>query len=317
MSKKYAALSESRLKDNSQVPLRYRLAGPLSFGQQLFSVIVRRRSNVTLRILLFHHLTDQLLPGFDEFIQHVMTTHEIVGPSEAESILMGNTAPEPGRMRILLTFDDGFQSQAVAAEKVLDRYGLKAIFFVCPGLMNMPVERQKAAVAKYVFDEKINGSPLWETKLMSWSQAESLLVRGHAVGSHTSHHRRLTELGRAELEAEVRESGEMLERRLGVPIQWFAYPFGDIESIDSRAYEWIRRRYRFSCSGIRGINSVQTQPLALLRDCIDPSAPSQYQDFVLRGGLDFFYRKRAARLGAMAERKIGERETAEILEVKS
>ncbi len=36
---------------------------------------------------------------------------------------------DEGKLRVLLTFDDGFYSNRIVAEKYLDRYSAKALFF--------------------------------------------------------------------------------------------------------------------------------------------------------------------------------------------
>jgi peptidoglycan/xylan/chitin deacetylase (PgdA/CDA1 family) len=255
----------------------------------------------SFRTILFHDLPEAQLAAFDRLVQHVMATHGFITPAEAESILAGSPDPTNLGIRVLLTFDDGFQSQARAAREILDRYAIKALFFLCPGLMDVPAERQKEAIARCIFDGEGETSLPGPMRLLSWSEAKSLLASGHTIGSHTAFHRRLCGLGVEELRSEIVGSGELLEKRLGISVRWFAYPFGNIESIDPSSYELIRSRYEFSCSGIRGLNSSRTHPLALLRDCMDPTSPLEYQEFILLGGVDFFYRKRARRLHVMAE----------------
>jgi len=172
------------------------------------------------------------LPAFERLLRHLMVTHCFVTPAEAESILKGEAVSRNGRSRLLLTFDDGFASQARAAREILSHYGIKGIFFLCPGLMDLPVERQREAVAQYIFEERSGGVATSNIRLLSWAEAKSLLVSGHTVGSHTAFHRRLSELHPGELQKEIVDSAELLEQRLGVSIRWFAYPFGNIESIN-------------------------------------------------------------------------------------
>jgi len=258
------------------------------------------------RVLLFHDIPKEHFRFFERLLEHILAVRGVITPDQAQALLSGQVPVGcQGKIPMLLTFDDGFQSQARVAEKILDKYGVKAIFFICPGLIDIPPEGQREAIAKYIFDGKHGEDLPGNLRLLSWSEAESLLASGHTIGSHTSFHRRLTGLGPEELQGEVLGSGELLEKRLGISVHWFAYPFGNIESIDPSSYELIRSHYEFSCSGIRGLNSNQTHPLALLRDCMDPMSPLDYQEFVLLGGLDFFYRRRARRLHVMAKNADG------------
>jgi peptidoglycan/xylan/chitin deacetylase (PgdA/CDA1 family) len=69
-----------------------------------------------------------------------------------------------------------------------------------------------------------------------------LHAEGFEIGSHSLHHPRLTELGDAELEAEVRGSKEFLESLLGGAYRCrsFAYPY---HAHDRRVMEAVARHY--------------------------------------------------------------------------
>src|SRR6185436_13924958 len=86
---------------------------------------------------------------------------------------------------------------------------------------------------------------------MSWEDLQSLLAAGHTIGSHTLSHQRLSMISNDERKKEIIDSGDVLEKRLGTKIRWFAYPFGDIGSIDAESYRIIRTRYDFCCTGLR------------------------------------------------------------------
>jgi hypothetical protein len=178
---------------------------------------------------------------------------------------------------------------------------VKGLFFVCPGLLTVPQGQQQSAIARYIFDGQPVPRFAKELALLSWKDVEDLAALGHTVGSHTAFHRRLSRLSAGEAEREVFGSADLLDKQLGRPVTWFAYPFGNIESIDASSCEVIGKRYRFSCSGIRGVNSKESHPLALLRDAMAPDSPAHYQEFILRGGLDLYYRKRARRLNRMTQ----------------
>jgi len=257
-------------------------------------------------MLLFHHIPKEQWNGFERLVQRIFASHAIITPDQAEAILEGRVPTATnGRVPVLFTFDDGFKSQLLLAKEVLHRYGVKGLFFVCPGLLTVPQGKQQVAITRYIFD----GQPLprfaEEPALLSWKDVEDLAVLGHTVGSHTAFHRRLSQLSAGEVEREVFGSADLLEKQLGRPVTWFAYPFGNIESIDASSCEVIGKRYRFSCSGIRGLNSKASHPLALLRDEMAPDSPADYQEFILRGGLDFYYRNRARRLHLMAKNAYG------------
>jgi peptidoglycan/xylan/chitin deacetylase (PgdA/CDA1 family) len=264
--------------------------------------ILRRVSGVysagSFRILLFHHISREQMAAFERLLRYVLDVHGIITPEQADGLLAGGVFHnQHGRVPYLLTFDDGFQSHGNVAKEILDQYGVKAIFFVCPGLIDVPREHQRDAIARFIFDGRVRGIDLPdEMAIMSWADLDALVASGHTIGSHTSLHRRLARLSKADQEQEITGAAVSLEQRLGVKVNWFAYPFGDLFSVDQRSLHTIAKHHQFCCSGIRGVNSASNHPLALLREQLDPVGPFDYQQLVVEGGLDIYYRIRARRL---------------------
>jgi len=95
------------------------------------------------------------------------------------------------------------------------------------------------------------------------------------------------------------ESGNILQEKLGIDIDHFSFPFGNIESIDQRAMKIIRGRYKYCYSGIRGNNSIDTNSYAILRDPVSVNDPSGYFKFVVEDGLGFMYKKKRSRMNSV------------------
>jgi len=57
-------------------------------------------------------------------------------------------------------------------------------------------------------------------------------------------------------------------QRLGVPIEHFAYTFGNLASFSEKALMIAQRRFRFVYSGLRGDNAGGVSPFALRRDAV-------------------------------------------------
>lgn len=250
------------------------------------------------QILLFHDIPARWRGAFCVLLEHILRTRHVLTPLQAETYFSKPVINFTGRAPTLLTFDDGFVSNVGAAQEVLDKYGLKGVFFLCPALME--AENQRAAIERYIS----NGGPSTDVtdqlRLMSWKDVDLLLANGHTIGSHTLRHGRLSRLSEAEKEEQVQVAADILEAHTGRQIRWFAYPFGDVDSIDVSALRLVAQRHRMCCSGIRGYNSAETPPLALLRDSVDLSSPAPYQQMVVDGGLHFLYRKARYRLLSMA-----------------
>ena len=249
------------------------------------------------RILMLHDVPESQAANFHRLLKYLLENYGVLTPREAEERLTGKSVPpDRGRVPYLLTFDDGIKSNATVAADILASYGVKAIFFVCPDFLDLPPESHEEVIVDNIYEGKIDESFPEERRLMSWDDCQLLVQSGHTIGVHSLSHRRLTGLDEAERFREIVAPGQILESRLGVPVKWFAYPFGDIDSIDAPSLQLIGSRYSFCCSGLRGINLPKMRPLTLLREQLSVDMPFEHQKLILSGGLDFFYYTRVKRL---------------------
>lgn len=236
-------------------------------------------------VLLFHEVASEDVPTFERLLVHVRNAHGILAPEDIAASYAGAPLPQPrnGRAPCLITFDDGFASNFAVAETVLKRLDVRALFFVCPAFVGIDDQATSAAIRDHMLIEPSGIS------FMDWEQLRKLHGMGHTIGAHTLHHRRLSTLHGAELEREIVESGDWLERELGAPVEWFAFPFGDVGSIHADALNTIAGRFRYCCTGIRGINDVSAGRLGLYRQPLEPRLPFDYQRLIVEGGFDVMY----------------------------
>jgi len=116
--------------------------------------------------------------------------------------------PEGKRGAVSLTFDDARLSQADVGLPLLDRYGVKATFYVSPGRL--------------------------EDRLPVWKQA---VANGHEIGNHSLRHpctgnfpfareKALEDYNLSQMKHELEEANDVIESALGVRPATFAYPCG-------------------------------------------------------------------------------------------
>lgn len=280
--------------------LRYRLALPWLLAHRLLAAAAPTRAG--FRILIFHGIAENRFAAFERLLGHVKRRHGVIAPEEAEA--MTAAAPSFGRRRrppCLFSFDDGFSSNLALAQGVLAQHGVKALFFVCPGLVDLSGENQRAAIAANIHDGRLKGRDLAPgARLLTWTEIEELTRMGHAVGAHGLTHRRLSRLDGGDLRNEIVGAGRCLEQRLGRPVRWYAFAFGDADSVSEAALRIIGENFRLCRSGVRGANGPGTHRLALRADAVDLDAPFAYQQLILEGGLDVRYRPARARLDGLA-----------------
>lgn len=219
-----------------------------------------------LRVLLYHDIDPRDQANFAAQMRWLKRSWNFVSAEQFAAMVSGQ---EPIRGRnLLLAFDDGFASNRVVAEEVLNPMGIKALFFVVSEFVGLEdVDEARRFIAQNIYPGPRAAELPAHWRNMGWADLEALLQQGHCIGGHTSTHARLSQIKtESDLEREIISSADVLEQRLGVPIEHFAYTFGDLASFSSQALEVARRRFRFIHSGLRGDNSAGVAPYALRRD---------------------------------------------------
>lgn len=239
------------------------------------------------RALLFHDVPMAQRPAFARLVTALHQSGRLITPAQAAA----------GHDGVLLTFDDGFHSNLDVARTVLDPLGVKALFFVCPGLIDLEAAAQRQAIAANIFDGKREAGDL---RLMTWDEVESLRAQGHEIGSHTLDHKRLTSLAADARAEQIEGAAQSLSRRLGRVPDWFAYTFGDAWSVDRPSLRDIARVHRFCRSGVRGANPAGVNRLALRADHVELGGDRAWRWLAVEGGLDPFYRRARAHLDGLA-----------------
>jgi peptidoglycan/xylan/chitin deacetylase (PgdA/CDA1 family) len=117
----------------------------------------------------------------------------------------------------------------------------------------------------FVPTAELGGSAHWidGEPVAGWEDVRGLAAAGVAIGSHTRHHRRLTQLAAAEREIEL--IGSLTELREHVPgaAAVIAYPNGDHDEAVCRAAE--EAGYEAAFTTEKGRNGAATDPYRLRR----------------------------------------------------
>jgi peptidoglycan/xylan/chitin deacetylase (PgdA/CDA1 family) len=169
-------------------------------------------------ILTYHSIDDSgsvisIAPEiFEEHVRWLL--HERIRVVSLDRLLQ-DTSEDLGHS-VAITFDDGFANFLSVAPLLLD-HALPATIF---------------AVSNHV-----GGDNRWHGQrdpavpalpLLGWEDLRRLVDRGVTIGAHTRTHARLTALPSARLHEEIGGCVEDLETRLGIRVQYLAYPYGEV-----------------------------------------------------------------------------------------
>jgi len=242
-----------------------------------------------VRVLLYHDIPPDKYEHFQFQLTELKKHWNFITPEEFASHLNGRN-PLNGK-NLLLTFDDGFISNKLVAQKILKPLEIKAIFFVLPNFINISdssLARQYVADHIYPSLEFENVPIDWTN--MNWDDLGELIKDGHTIGAHTMSHAKLSTITeREELQSEIVESAEILHQKLWIPIEHFAFPFGNIDSFSSQAINLAKGRFNFIHSGLRGGNDLEVSNYAIRRDSVTPSDHPFLISSFLNGAADFQY----------------------------
>jgi peptidoglycan/xylan/chitin deacetylase (PgdA/CDA1 family) len=242
----------------------------------------------SLRVLIYHDVAPGAMERFAEQMRWLSQSWRFITAERFAAMMQGDQ-PIEGR-NLLLTFDDGYASNRVVAETVLRPMRIPAVFFIISEFADIAGRADAREFVRRRIVPGMAGSPADHVSNMRWGDLEALLEQGHTIGAHTCTHARLATIdSNAELEREIVHSADTLSDRLGTTIDHFAWPFGDAASIDVRALDIARRRFRFVHSGLRGNNAGGVSPFAVRREAAAPDESRATLGAWVEGIADFRY----------------------------
>jgi peptidoglycan/xylan/chitin deacetylase (PgdA/CDA1 family) len=144
---------------------------------------------------------------------------------------------------IVLSFDDGYQSQSTRARRMLDRLGW-------PAVLDLAVKNVGLAGG------------------LTRGEVRAMLRDGWEIDAHTLRHVDLTTLDPARLRDEVAGSRAWLRHAFGVPVDFFCYPAGRYDQAVEAAVH--AAGYRGATTTNEGVASRRGDPYALPRVRVTP-----------------------------------------------
>jgi peptidoglycan/xylan/chitin deacetylase (PgdA/CDA1 family) len=261
-----------------------------------------------MAILLFHRVTDAVPEDgltistvrFRALCRLLRRRFRVVPLAEVFDLhRSGRDIPQ---RTVAVTFDDCYRDNLFAA-RVLAEHNLPAAFFVPTSFVGTD--------RAFPWDRGLPSMPN-----LTWDDVREMAKLGHEIGSHTVTHPNLGVVSYAEARREIFESKAILEERLGLPVRWFAYPFGGRSNLRPEAAALVEEAgYEGCLSGYGGFVRPGADSRILPRD----SSPC-YQGLLnlelhLRGCLDWYYAlRRAAGVPESPEQQFEQRNDASPVE---
>lgn len=228
-------------------------------GSRVVSDTAIRATSQRLRIVAYHGI-----PNAEAFERHLIEYVDrftpVSGEQVAAALASGTRLPDRA---IWLTFDDGHPEVEVVGRALLERYGIIATMYVCPGVIDTAEpfwwETVREAERLELICGKTGGSTLplegklkllpdadrrtfvtdlagriqerlgrpYERPQLSTDQVLAWAGAGQEVGNHTWDHPLLDRCTEADQKRQVRDSHDWLAEVVTPSVSSFAYPNGN------------------------------------------------------------------------------------------
>jgi peptidoglycan/xylan/chitin deacetylase (PgdA/CDA1 family) len=200
-----------------------------------------------IQFLYIHHIFKDEEANFELLLKTLARDHHFIGYTEAvERILKGDI----DKPYVCFSSDDGLKNN-VAAAALLDRYGAKACFFICPSMIG---ERDPEKIKEFAAS-RLHFPPV---EFMTWEDIGQLQKQGHEIGSHTLSHINIAATPKEQLEEEITGCHRVIKERCGLSLH-FAYPYGRYTDFTQWGRELTFSSGLESCaSAARGCHIVET-----------------------------------------------------------
>lgn len=208
---------------------------------------MRSRHTHDLRVLLLHGTPPEHATALRRHLEWLAGQFTLVDFATFKRLWADPQPPADGRPAVLITFDDGLESQAEIAAPLLEEFGARGVFFVVPEFSELP-----AAAADDFYVRVLEGPAGQPRRPMTPQRVRELADRGHTIGSHTLSHVRLSQVPPADLDRQIVAATETLQAWTGRPVETFAWTYSN-DAINPAAYQLACRHHAWCFTPCPGL----------------------------------------------------------------
>lgn len=187
----------------------------------------------------WNHDSDADGARFLDLLQALKRKCDFVDFQDAVKMITENAVVQ--RPTIAFAFDDGWRDCYSQIAPQLETMGVNAAFFVNPHFADAADNEDVDYIEN--FTDNVTKSP--GKFPMTWSQIKDLNKRGFIIGAHTLDHYCINDDNIQELLHQIVDCKSAIEKRLGTPCEYFAFPYGRLEHANQESIDIACKHYKY------------------------------------------------------------------------
>jgi peptidoglycan/xylan/chitin deacetylase (PgdA/CDA1 family) len=247
------------------------------------------RPKRSLVVLTFHNIIDSEMEWLRSTLETLADKYSIVDPKNIEA----RNINKSNKIELIVSFDDGFLSNRVVAEKILKPLGIKALFFITKDFIGLNINEAFEFSSKNIYPQSVcDAQNKSNYRAMDWNDLDWLTKENHLIGAHSSSHINIKKVKQTSvLMDEIVHSANYISSKTGKNVDHYAFPFGTMEAINKTSLSIAANRFKYIYSNVRGNFAESPGVQFIFRQNIVPGDPLWLVCAFIEGKFDWVYKK--------------------------
>ncbi|MGH7134959.1 MAG: polysaccharide deacetylase family protein [Pirellulales bacterium] len=238
------------------------LCGTSGYRQRTLRELVRKH-RVPIVVPVFHRVSDDKANAwttsradFRQAIEWLRKHFDLISLEEAQRRITSGANDRPS---VSITFDDGYAANCDYAIPLLVENAIPCTYFVSSGpVLDGASFDHDLAMGNHVAPNTV-------------AELRELAAAGIEIGAHSRTHADLGRVADADrLFDELAASRDELQNAVGLPVRYFAFPFGMHANLSAAAFHLARENgFAAACSAYGGYNFPGDDAFHIQRRCFD------------------------------------------------
>lgn len=199
-----------------------------------------------LLVVNYHGTQKKFIDNFEKQILFFQKKFKLITPLEL-NLFYKDSLPSAEKPFLLLTFDDGIKNNLLAIN-ILNKYNIKAFFFIIPDFINSNELDQKKSFLQNIrpiINSSIDDN-IEDFTAINWEELKTITKQGHVLGSHTYSHTLINTDSLDKIKLEITESKKQIEKQIqNNHINSFCSINESSLSINKEAMLLIKKEYEY------------------------------------------------------------------------